>query len=1128
MPDFYEQPILNSPYEAPTRHWKLDEEDRQPTGEIVERRRRAEFISPIPAPRKRGKKGAKADTATQRALVFDEQAASLQDDSQQYEFADLINTVRDEVAKWRAEPDERRWHVTAETARLLKHWRHFEFPGIRPFFCQVEAVETIIWLTEVAPNLAVGRSLRDRIAAASEQANPGVARLALKMATGSGKTTVMAMLIAWQTINAVRHPQSQRFTRGFLVVAPGIPIRDRLRVLQPNDPDSYYRSRDLVPADMASELGKARIVITNYHAFIRRETMSLAKGSRALLQGHGPEIDTRETEGQMLQRVMPELMGTKGVMVLNDEAHHCYREKPGSADESDEPDLTGDARKEAEENTEAARVWMTGIEAVQRRLGLKRVVDLSATPFFLSGSGYAEGTLFGWVASDFSLMDAIECGIVKLPRVPVADNIPGSVMPTYRDLWTHIGPKMPKKGLKAVGKLDPEAALPVELKSALEALYGHYDQVFSQWEAHDDIDVPPCFIVVCNNTATSKVVYDYISGYRRDLPDGTHSFHNGRLELFRNFDTHGSALARPRTLLIDSRQLESGDGIDPSFREAASDEIERFRREIVARGGTSQEAQNLSDQDLLREVMNTVGKPGRLGGDTRCVVSVAMLTEGWDANTVTHVLGVRAFGTQLLCEQVVGRALRRQSYDLNEDGLFDTEYADVFGVPFDFTAEPVVVKPKPPKPTVHVRAVSPERDALEIRFPRVAGYRTELPDDRLDAHFTEDSTLRLTPEMVGPTRTRNEGILGEGADLDLAAIGNTRRSTVVYYLTRYLLQTEWCDHDGQPRLHLFGQLKRITERWLDEHLVCEGGTSLGHLLYLAFADHACARITTAIVEAERAVGGDVTAVLDSYSSVGTTRDVNFATSKQLKWRTRADRCHVNWAVCDSEWEREFCGVVEANPDVLAYVKNAGMGFGVPYRTGGQNRIYLPDYILRVSDDGEGRGEPLHMVVEIKGFRGEDAKDKAATMRNYWVPGVNHLGAFGYWQFVEFRNSWVFAEELQTAITQARREAHAFRTGGPALSSREEVLAALRELKPRLQQEFGIASLKLFGSFARDEAQLTSDIDLIVEYHTEPTSWGNFGEGPFLEDTLGRSVDIAVGKNLRDHVRPNAERDAIDV
>ena len=1126
MPDFYEQPILNSPYDAPTSHWELDDE-RQPTGLVNDGRRPASFISPIPAPRKRGKKGARADKAEQRTLVFDEQAEALADDRQQYDLSQLINTIRGEVAKWRSEPDERRWHVTAETARLLKHWRHFEFPGIRPFFCQVEAVETVIWLTEVAPHTAVGRSLRDRIAAASEQANPGVDRLALKMATGSGKTTVMAMLIAWQTINAVRHPQSPRFTRGFLVVTPGIPIRDRLRVLQPNDPDSYYRSRYLVPADMTADLGKAKIVITNYHAFIRREAMSLAKGSRALLQGHGPEIDTLETEGQMLQRVMPELMGTKGVMVLNDEAHHCYREKPGDADESEEAEFKGDDRKEAEDNSEAARVWMTGIEAVQRRLGLKRVIDLSATPFFLSGSGYAEGTLFGWVASDFSLMDAIECGIVKLPRVPVADNIPGNVMPTYRELWKHIGKRMPKKGLKAVGQLDPEAVLPVELKSALEALYGHYEQTFEQWQAQPDIEVPPCFIVVCNNTATSKMVYDYISGYRRDQPDGASSFHNGRLELFRNFEADGTPVARPRTLLIDSRQLESGDALDPNFRDAASDEIERYRREIIARGGTSQEAQNLSDQDLLREVMNTVGKPGRLGGDTRCVVSVAMLTEGWDANTVTHVLGVRAFGTQLLCEQVVGRALRRQSYDLNEDGLFETEYADVFGVPFDFTAQPVIVKPTPPKSTVQVHAVSPERDGLEIRFPRVAGYRIELPDDRLEAEFTEDSTLRLTPELVGPTRTRNEGIIGEGIDLDLANIGDTRRSTVVYYLTRYLLLTQWRDDDGQPRLHLFGQLKRLTERWLDEHLVCEGGTSLGHLLYPTLRDQACDRITTAIVEAEQERGGIVTAVLDPFSPVGTTRDVSFATSKERRWRTRAARSHVNWAIGDSDWELEFCEVAEANSDVLAYVKNQGMGFEVPYRTGGQNRIYVPDFILLL-DDGCGSDDPLHLVAEVKGFRGEDAKDKSATMRTYWVPGVNRLGSHGRWQFVEFGNSWTFEEELETAVTQARRQAQARRTGDRVLDSRDAVLAALRELKPRLQEDFGIGDLKLFGSFARDEAQLTSDIDLMVDYHTEPSGWGSFGEGPFLEDTLGRRVDVVLRKNLRDHVRPNAERDAIDV
>ena len=577
--------------------------------------------------------------------------------------------------------------------------------------------------------------------------------LALKLATGAGKTTVMAMLIAWQTVNAVRRPGSRRFTRGFLVATPGLTIRDRLRVLQPNDPDSYYQSRELVPADMLGDLDRAKIVITNYHAFMQRETLAVSKGGRALLQGRGPDIATRETAGQMLQRVMPDLMGMKNILVLNDEAHHCYREKPSEADE--EGPLKGDDRTEAQKNKEAARVWISGLETVRRKLGIGRVIDLSATPFFLRGSGYAEGTLFPWTVSDFSLMDAIESGIVKLPRVPVADNIPNSEMPTFRNLWHHIGKKMPKKGRGKAASLDP-LSIPVELQTALEALYGHYARTFELWQ-DAGIEVPPCFIVVCNNTSTSKLVHDFVSGFQRENEDGSTTLEQGRLALFRNFDEHGNPLARPRTLLIDSEQLESGQALDKNFRAAASDEIERFRSEIIKRTGDRRQAENLSDQDLLREVMNTVGKAGRLGGDTRCVVSVSMLTEGWDASTVTHVLGVRAFGTQLLCEQVIGRALRRQSYDLNEEDVFDVEYADVLGIPFDFTARPVVAPPQPPRETVQVKAISPERDACEIRFLRVQGYRVELPEERLSATFDENSTLELTPDLVGPSITRNEG-----------------------------------------------------------------------------------------------------------------------------------------------------------------------------------------------------------------------------------------------------------------------------------------------------------------------------------------------------------------------------------
>ncbi len=797
---FFEQPILNSPYECPGRHWELDAQG-QPTQKILDERRRAEFITPIPKPKKRKK------SSKQQEIVFDE-GVGLSTQEQQYDPTSIINEVRGHVNQWRSWPNPSEWQVTPETARLLQHWRHHGFAGVRPFFCQVEAVETAIWLTEVAPNIKAGKRLLEYLGRANQDANPELFRLALKLATGAGKTTVMAMLIAWQTINAVRRPNSKKFTRGFLIVAPGLTIKDRLRVLQPNDPDSYYASRELVPGDMLDDLNRAKIVITNYHAFKLRERVDLSKGGRQLLQGRrGEELNTLETEGQMLQRVMPDLMGIKNILALNDEAHHCYREKPKDA--ADE-DLKGDERKEAEKNNAAARLWISGLEAVNRKLGLARALDLSATPFFLRGSGYAEGTLFPWTMSDFSLMDAIESGIVKLPRVPVAENIPGNEMPMFRNLWENIRKDMPKKGRGKAKELDP-LKLPTRLQTALQALYGHYEKTYKLWQ-DAGIKVPPCFIIVCQNTAISKLIYDYVSGFQRPNEDGTTTLEHGRLALFRNFDeSTGNPLPRPNTLLIDSEQLEAGDALDDNFRKMASDEIERFRREIVERTGDPRAGEKITDQELLREVMNTVGKPEQLGGSIRCVVSVSMLTEGWDANTVTHVLGVRAFGTQLLCEQVIGRALRRQSYDLNEQGLFNVEYADVFGIPFDFTAKPVVAPPQPPRETIQVKAIRPERDALAIRFPRVEGYRVELPEERLSAEFNDDSVLTLTPDLVGPSITRNSGIIGEGVDMNLEHLGDMRPSTLVFHLTQRLLYTKWRDPGEEPKLHLFGQLKRITK-----------------------------------------------------------------------------------------------------------------------------------------------------------------------------------------------------------------------------------------------------------------------------------------------------------------------------
>ena len=1002
---FFSRPILNPPYERPGRHWELDK-GGQPTQKVIEARRKAEFITPIPKPKKRHLAGA------QEAFVFPE-GKGLSTKEQQYVTTAIINRVREHVESWRSLTNPSHWQVTPETARLLQHWRSFKFSGVRPFFCQVEAVETAIWLTEVAPHSKHGKALLEHLASASQDANPGLMRLALKLATGAGKTTVMAMVIAWQTVNAVRRPNSKHFTRGFLICTPGLTIKDRLRVLQPQDPDNYYSTRELVPGDMLDDLGRAKIVITNYHAFKLRERIGISAGGRALLEGrNGEKLNTLESEGQMIQRVMPDLMGLKNILVINDEAHHCYRQKP---QEPDDEDLKGEERKEAERNNEAARLWVSGLLAVERKLGITRVLDLSATPFFLRGSGYAEGTLFRWTMSDFSLMDAIECGIVKLPRVPVAENISGGEMPMFRTLWENIRADMPKKGRGSGGDLDP-LMLPARLQTALSALYGHYDKTFKLWE-DEGLKVPPCFIIVCQNTAISKLVYDYISGFTREHPDGTTSLENGRLPLFRNFDdTTGNPLPRPNTLLIDSEQLEAGDALDDNFRKMAATEIERFRREIVERTGDARRAQDITDQELLREVMNTVGKPGTLGGGIRCVVSVSMLTEGWDANTVTHVLGIRAFGTQLLCEQVIGRALRRQSYDLNEDGLFNVEYADVFGIPFDFTAKPGVTPPQPPRETILVKAVRPDRDALEIRFPRVEGYRIELPEERLSATFDDDSILELTPDLVGPSVTQNAGIIGESADMTLEHLADMRPSTLLFHLTHRLLYTKWRDPGEEPKLYLFGQLKRITKEWLDSCLVCKGGTYPALLMYQQLADLACERITRGITTSFLG-SKPVKALLDPYTPTGSTSTVRFNTSKKLRWEPRADRCHINWVILDSDWEGEFCRVAEAHPKVLAYVKNQNLGLEVPYRFGSETRKYLPDFIVLV-DDGHGLEDPLRLIVEIKGYRREDAKEKKATMNTYWVPGVNHLGTHGRWAFAEFTEIYLIASDFEAKVEKA--------------------------------------------------------------------------------------------------------------
>jgi type III restriction enzyme len=1011
---FFDKPILNSPYEYPGEHWELDLAGH-PTERVVAARRSSALWTALP--------GASSKSASsQKSLELE---GELSTDTTAYNPSPIINDLRQELSTWRNLPNPSQWKVTPVTQRLLQHWRTIqrdENQTIRPFFCQLEAVEAAIWIAEVAPQM--GRrgkrflewlAIANNFAVQPEDAEPSslppdILRIAFKLATGAGKTTVMAMLIAWQTLNSVRASNSRRFSKGFLIVTPGITIRDRLRVLKPNDIENQYERVNLVPHDLLPDMLKAKIVITNYHAFKRRETFEAAKGTRQALEGHGDALETLETEGQMIQRVMGDLMGLKGVVVINDEAHHCYRERPVTKTEK----LTGDKRKEADENKEAARLWISGIETLQRNQGVKVVYDLSATPFFLSGSNWPEGTLFPWVMSDFSLMDAIESGIVKLPRVPISDNRADGEQVMYRNLWPTISKRMPDHRKKSEGKPDPHK-LPIELKVALDALYGHYEKTFRLWE-EKNVGIPPVFIVVCNNTTNSEMLCDYIAGFTQTDEHGRETVTKGTFDLFRNYDDHDQRLDKPRTILIDSSALESGNDIDKSFSDAHATEIEAFRRERIKRGeGTD----NLTDADILREVMNTVGRKNRLGEQVRCVVSVSMLTEGWDANNVTHIMGLRAFGTRLISEQVIGRALRRLSYDIDPISKhFRTEYADIMGIDgLNFADQPKPSSPQIPRQVVHVQAISPDRGALEIVFPRVQGYRTDFPKERMDVDLSRMEPYVLDPDKVGATAVKMSGIIGERHQLGLEHLDDERISTIAFAIAHYWVSEKLRDPNGAPKTYLFPHAKRIVLQWLrSDRLVCKGGTKPAQLRYMQLADEVCDLLMGALIDQPDGTP-IIRATLDPFSPEGSTMNVNFTTTKESRHWPRPDRSHLNWVITDQDWEAKFAQMLDEHPDVASYAKNHNLGFEVPYTRGGEPHVYRPDFLVRLK--AASNETTITVVVEIKGFRGHDAMLKAETTNNKWIPAVNRLGNFGQWDFVELRSLHDFRAEFDDAIKKLK-------------------------------------------------------------------------------------------------------------
>lgn len=965
-PVVIENPIINSPYDEPSRHFRFDENGI--TNDVIDDRRPSSYFVAIPSTKR---------TKAQQAFETEWTADRVEENRD-------INRIREQVGLWR---QGGRLHITPTTRRLIDYWTDPDRER-RLFFAQIEALDTAIYLAEAADKVGQGwipGMLAERAAAA----NPGFLRVAHKMATGSGKTVVMGMLIAWQTLNKVANPQDTRFTSRFLVVAPGITIKDRLRVLLPSDPHNYYRGMDLVPPELTEHLGRASIVVTNFHAFMARTKVPNASKLHRLLMD---KTAITESPDEMVRRVCRELGSSKTqIVVLNDEAHHCYRRKP---DPEVEEKLAGDEAKEAKARDEEARVWLSGLEAVQNKIGIKTVYDLSATPFFLNGSGYKAGTLFPWVVSDFSLIDAIESGIVKVPRVPISDDSGVGEGVTYRNLWPRISDKLPKKGRRATADTVDQPILPAELQGALTTLYSNYEKAYQAWDqSSNKTTTPPVFIVVCANTAVSKLIYDFISGYEAVGPKGKPVVRSGELQLFSNAK-EGRWIDRPNTILIDSSQLESGEGMSDEYKRIAAVEIAEFKKELRERF-TGRDVEEITDEELLREVMNTVGKPGRLGEHVRCVVSVSMLTEGWDANTVTHILGVRAFSTQLLCEQVVGRGLRRRSYTLNEEGHFDPEYAEVYGVPFSFIpTNGHLGEPKPRPTPTRVRALE-ERIAAEITFPRLVGYRYEVSRNTLSATFKPEHHLALSTRDL-PTKVEVAPIVGEHEFHTLDSLKTWRPQQIEFEVARRLSVRYFSDKNEDDQPWLFPQLLAIVRRWMAECVTLKDNAFIQMLRIHRFESDAIDRILAAVVSS---TGRETTVkpVLRPYDPLGSTRYIDFDTTKETQ-TTDPAKCHISHVVIDSGWEAKMASVLEEMDEVVRYVKNQKLGFVIPYTIDGVERGYLPDFIA-VLEDG------THLVIEVTGEQKRDKAQKVRTARELWVPAVNGHGGFGTWDFIEILDPW---------------------------------------------------------------------------------------------------------------------------
>ena len=901
--------IVNSPYEEPVKHWRYDRQTR--LFDLADGRRPAGYV-----------------VASSDSKAFDDPGVFIE--------IPLVNRIRPRVQAWREAGYS---GVTGITKRLLEHWTDpEEFDSRRFFFCQLEAVETLIWLAEAPAAEKVGVDIPSDGGAFQ--------RLCAKMAAGSGKTVAMAMVIAWHILNKVTYPQDARFARNGLVIAPGLTVKSRLAVLEPSHAENYYEAFRIVPSSLLDKLRQGRVVVRNWHA-LNWETEEKIAGKR------GGDKRGAKSDEAYVREVLGDMAHARNVLVINDEAHHAWRV-------SAESKVRSVARDEIEEATK----WVGGLDLVDRARSILACYDFSATPFVPSGKRSSEEALFGWIVSDFGLNDAIESGLVKTPRVVIRDDAVPDAR-TYKSRLYHIyNDAEVKDDLNRRAR--PEEPLPDLVMNGYYLLGYDWRETAEDWTARPD-NTPPVMITVANRTETAARI--------------KYAFDHRRVRI--------SELCDPvRTLHIDSRVLDAAEAADEPIAEIGAESKEGGEYGHTRKLTKNQQA------ELLRSQVDTVGRPGKPGELIQNVISVGMLSEGWDAKTVTHIMGLRAFTSQLLCEQVVGRGLRRTSYDVNpNNGLFEPEYVNIFGVPFTFLPhEGGENGPPPPKPKTAIEPVA-EKSDFEISWPNVIridhNYRPRLSLEwqklkplELDSAQTA-KIAELAPIVEGkPDVTKIEAI-------DLENLAREFRTQRIIFETARDVYDQMQKNWRGGSAFLLAQLVRLVEQFIRSDRI-----SITPALF--FRDDLKRRLiitlnmTKVVQHIWEAIRFENTESLEPVF----IRDRPIRSTGDMgTWYTgrpceRTARSHINFCVYDSTWEASEAFALDHAPEVAAWVKNDHLGFEVFYVYHGVVRKYRPDFLIRLRSG-------YMLVLETKGRDSEQNQTKRRFL-DEWANAVNAHGGFGRW------------------------------------------------------------------------------------------------------------------------------------